>query len=106
MEKIYQSRDIQFSAVTNKSLIAMVPVMDALIKDINGNRYTDLWDSLTSEQRTEKHLRYPHHNKSFRNMTPKQTENAYVVLSDIGFVGSGEVEIMLDGELLAENSKE
>lgn len=106
MEKIYQSRDIQFSAVTNKSLIIMVPVMDALIKDINGNRYTDLWDALTNEQRKEKKLRYPHHNKSFRNMTPKQTENAYKVLAEIGFVGSGEVEIMLDEELLAENSKE
>lgn len=106
MEKIYQSRDIQFSAVTNKSLIVMVPVMDTLIKDINGNRYTDLWDSLTSEQRKEKHLRYPHHNESFRNMTPKQIENAYKVLSDIGFVGSGEVEIMNDEELISTNAKD
>lgn len=106
MEKIYQQRDIKFCAVTNKSLIAMVPVMDALIKDINGNRYTDLWDARTSEERKEQHLRYPHHNKSFRNMTPKQTENAYRVLEDIGFVGSGDVEIMTDEELLAENAKD
>ena len=106
MEKIFQSRDIQFSAVTNKSLIKMVPVMDALIKDINGNRYSELWDALTSEQCKEKNLRYPHHNKSFHNMTPKQIENAYKVLTDIGFVGSGEVEIMLDDELLAENSND
>lgn len=106
MEKIYQTRDIQFSAVTNKSLIAMVPVMDALINDINGNRYAELWDARTSEERKEQHLRYPHHNKSFRYMTSKQTENAYRVLSDIGFVGSGEVEIMTDEELLAENSKD
>lgn len=106
MEKIYQTRDIKFSAVTNKSLIAMVPVMDAFINDINGNRYADLWDARTSEERKEQHLRYPHHNKSFRNMTPKQTENAYRVLEDIGFVGSGEIEIMTDEELLAENTKD
>jgi hypothetical protein len=106
MEKIYQSRDIQFSAVTNKSLIAMVPVMDALIKDINGNRYADLWDARTSEERKVEHLRYPNHNNSFRNMTPKQIENAYRVLEDIGFVGSGEVEIMTDEALLAANTKE
>lgn len=60
----------------------------------------------TSEERKEQHLRYPHHNKSFRNMTPKQTENAYRVLEDIGFVGSGDVEIMTDEELLAENAKD
>lgn len=106
MEKIYQSRDIQFSAVTNKSLIAMVLVMDAFIKDINGNRYTELWDARTSEERKEQHLRYPHHNNSFRNMTHKQVENAYRVLEDIGFVGSGEVEIMTDEALLAENAED
>lgn len=106
MEKIYQQRDIKFCAVTNKSLIAMIHVMDALIKDINGNRYTDLWDARTSEERKEQHLRYPHHNRSFRNMTPKQTENAYRVLEDIGFIGSGEIEIMTDEELLAENAKD
>lgn len=106
MEKIYQSRDIQFSAVTNKSLIAMVPVMDALIKDINNNRYVDLWDARTSEERKVQHLRYPNHNNSFRNMTPKQIENAHRVLTDIGFVGSGEIEIMTDEQLLTENSKE
>lgn len=106
MEKIFQSRDIQFSAVTNKSLIAMVPVMDALIKDINNNRYTALWDARTQEERKVQHLRYPHHNNSFRNMTPKQTENAFRVLEDIGFVGSGEVEIMTDEELLTENAKD
>lgn len=106
MEKIYQSRNIRFSAVTNQSLIVMVPVMDALIKDINGNRYAYLWDARTSEERKEQHLRYPHHNKSFRNMTPKQIENAFRILYDIGFVGSGEVDIMTDEALLAENAKD
>lgn len=106
MEKIYQQRDIQFSAVTNQSLIYMVPVMDALIKDINDNRYAELWDARTSEERKEQHLSYPHRSNNFRNMTPKQTENAYGVLTDIGFVGSGEIEIMTDEELLAENAKD
>lgn len=106
MEKIYQQRDIQFSAVTNQSLIYMVPVMDALIKDINSSRYADLWDALTDEQRKEKKLRYPHHNRNFSQMTYAQLGNAHDVLKDIGFVGSGEVEIMLDYQLLDAHIKE
>lgn len=104
MEKIYQSRDIQFSAVTNKSLIAMVPVMDAIISDTNTARYAELYHNLSSEEHKEKKLRYPK-GQSFP-MTRKQMQNAYNVLTQIGFVGTGEVEIMTDEALLAANTKE
>ena len=104
MEKIFQTREIQFSAVTNKSLIAMVPVMDALIKDINNARYSELYHNFSSEERKEKKLRYP--NGMNLHMSSKQVQNAYDVLTQIGFVGSGEIEIMLNDELLVENTKE
>lgn len=104
MEQIFQDRKIAFSAVTNKSLIAMVPVMDVLIKDINNARYSELYHNFSSEERKERKLRYP--NGTNLHITAKQVQNAYSVLTQIGFVGSGEVEIMLDDELLAENSKE
>lgn len=104
MEKIYQDRKIAFSAVTNKSLIAMVPVMDALIKDINNTRYSELYHNASSEERKEKKMRYP--NGQNLKMTEKQLQNAYNVLTQIGFVGSGEVDIMTDEALLAENAKD
>lgn len=104
MEQIFQDRKIAFSAVTNKSLIAMVPVMDVLIKDINSARYSELWNNFSPEERKEKKLRYP--NGMNLRMTEKQVQNAYGVLTKIGFVGSGEIEIMTDEALLAENAKD
>lgn len=106
MEKIFQSRDIPFFATTVQDAIIMVPVMDTFIREVNKRRYAELWDNLSSEERKEKNLRYPSHHNELPEMTILQIVHAYNFFVDRGFVGSGNVSVMLDEELLAANAKD
>jgi hypothetical protein len=106
MEKIFQSRDIPFFATTIQDAITIMPVMDTLIRELNKRRYAELWDNLSSEERKEKKSRYPSHYNELPEMTTVQIVNAYNFFIDRGFVGSGNVSIMTDEELLAENAKD
>lgn len=106
MEKIYQSRDIPFFATTVQDAITIVPVMDTLIRELNKRRYKELFDSFSSEERKEKNLRYPGHYNELPEMTTLQIVHAYNFFVDRGFVGSGNVSIMNDEELISTNAKD
>ena len=106
MEKIFQSRDIPFFATTIQDAITIVPLMDTLIRELNKRRYSELWDNLSSEERKEKNLRYPSHYNELPEMTTLQIVHAYNFFVDRCFVGSGNVSIMSDEEILSANAKD
>lgn len=92
MKTIKQQTTVDFNAIDFKDALAMVPLMDSLINDIN----IDTYNKMLGENR--KNYKWVSKRSHF---TAHQTRQMYDVLVSLGFVDSGEQKIIHENEIIA-----
>jgi hypothetical protein len=92
MKQINQQVEVAFHAIEFKEALAMVPLMDSLINDIN----IDTYNRVLGENR--KNYKWVSKRSHF---TAHQTRQMYDVLVSLGFVDSGAQKIIPENEIIA-----
>lgn len=94
MKTINVKEDVAFSSISIKDAVTMVPLMDFLIKSINLKNAQMKYENITEEDRNM-YCRPPAKDRVLDNV-----QEAYDILCNIGFCGSGNVKILSDREVL------
>lgn len=82
MKTIKQTEQISFHAVTLKSALIMLPLMDELVQTINRNRLVDFYKKLPIEVQDKYQKVWT---KGHIDLEPKTWEQILALLSEIGF---------------------
>jgi hypothetical protein len=89
MKTIWQAQDVAFHAPTFKDAIALLPLMDELVKVSNKNRIADLYNNLPEEEK-EKYNRV--WKTSEIHLSVDLMEKILQVLIDFGFEAQNELK--------------
>lgn len=89
MKTIRKQEEIAFNALTFKDAVVLLPLMNSLAELVNHNRLAKLRANLPQEEREKYHNVW---NRGNLEIPEYMVENAYKLLSDLGFESQVELK--------------